>query len=248
MTTQDLISTDVEGQAGPVPVLRAPVWLALAALALGGFGIGTTEFATMGVLPDITRRPGATIPTRRPPGLRLRARRRRRRPGARGRSARGCPARRCCSPAARLRARQRALRARPAFGTLELARFLPGCRTAPTSASPHRRRLARADPERRARAVARVMLGLTVANVVGVPAGDGWASTFGWRSTYWTVTVVRLAARRRRPSSRGSPRCPARAPAASSARCAARRCCSPCSSGPWASAGSSPSTATSPRR
>jgi DHA1 family inner membrane transport protein len=27
-------------------------WPSLTALALGGFGIGTTEFATMGVLPD----------------------------------------------------------------------------------------------------------------------------------------------------------------------------------------------------
>ena len=36
---------------------------ALFALALGGFGIGTTEFATMGMLPEIATDLGAPIPT-----------------------------------------------------------------------------------------------------------------------------------------------------------------------------------------
>ena len=30
-------------------------WLALLALALGGFGIGATEFVAMGLLPDLAR-------------------------------------------------------------------------------------------------------------------------------------------------------------------------------------------------
>ena len=34
----------------PDPVVR---WLAVVALALGGFGIGTTEFVSMGLLPRI---------------------------------------------------------------------------------------------------------------------------------------------------------------------------------------------------
>src|SRR3954470_14442462 len=37
--------------------------LALFALALGGFGIGTTEFATMGVLPEISSDLHASIPS-----------------------------------------------------------------------------------------------------------------------------------------------------------------------------------------
>ena len=41
---------------------RVRVWLSLLALALGGFAIGTTEFATMGVLPDIADSLDVTIP------------------------------------------------------------------------------------------------------------------------------------------------------------------------------------------
>ena len=38
-----------------------PVRASLLALALGGFGIGTTEFASMGVLPDIAGDLGVSI-------------------------------------------------------------------------------------------------------------------------------------------------------------------------------------------
>ena len=37
--------------------------LAVLALALGGFGIGTTEFVAMGLLPDIASSLGITEPT-----------------------------------------------------------------------------------------------------------------------------------------------------------------------------------------
>src|SRR3954464_2267305 len=39
------------------------VVIALVALALGGFAIGTTEFVTMGLLPDIAASVGVDIPT-----------------------------------------------------------------------------------------------------------------------------------------------------------------------------------------
>ena len=44
----------------PAPSVR---WLAVLALALGGFGIGTTEFVAMGLLPDIAASLGITEPT-----------------------------------------------------------------------------------------------------------------------------------------------------------------------------------------
>ena len=53
--------------ADPSPTNRVhrrevPVWVSLLALAVGGFAIGTTEFASMGVLPDIAGDLGVTIP------------------------------------------------------------------------------------------------------------------------------------------------------------------------------------------
>ncbi|MDT5110564.1 MAG: transporter, family, inner rane transport protein, partial [Mycobacterium sp.] len=44
----------------PDPTVR---WLAVLALAIGGFGIGTTEFVAMGLLPDIAGSLGVSEPT-----------------------------------------------------------------------------------------------------------------------------------------------------------------------------------------
>ena len=42
-----------------------------------------------------------------------------------------------------------------------------------------------APPGRKGRAVAMVMIGLSVANVVGVPAATWMGQHLGWRSAYW---------------------------------------------------------------
>lgn len=179
----------VEPTVSP-PARRAPVWVSLTALALGGFGIGTTEFATMGVLPNVTGDLGATIPQ-----------------GGHLISAYalgvvvGAPA--LAVLGARLPRKMlllalmvafvagNALSAlAPGFTTLEIARFATGL--------PHGAYFGIASivaaslvpPGRRARAVARVMLGLTVANIVGVPLATSLGQQFGWRSTYWAVAVI----------------------------------------------------------
>lgn len=50
------------------------------------------------------------------------------------------------------------------------------------------------DPSRRARAIAIMFTGLTAANVLGVPFGTLLGQQFGWRSTFWAITVVGVVA------------------------------------------------------
>ena len=172
----------------------APVWLSLTALAVGGFGIGTTEFATMGVLPDVAGDLGATIPQ-----------------GGHLVSAYavgvvvGAPVLAVLGARLPRKALLLALMAAftvanalsamaPTFGTLVLARFASGL---PHGAYFGVAALVAASlvpPGRRARAVARVMLGLTVANVVGVPLATLLGQELGWRSTYWSVSVIGVLA------------------------------------------------------
>lgn len=45
-------------------------------------------------------------------------------------------------------------------------------------------------PERRARAIALMFTGLTAANVLGVPMGTLVGQAFGWRATFWVVSVL----------------------------------------------------------
>jgi DHA1 family inner membrane transport protein len=176
------------------PTRAVPVWLSLTALAVGGFGIGTTEFATMGVLPDVAGDLGATIPQ-----------------GGHLVSAYavgvvvGAPVLAVLGARLPRKALLLALMAAftvanglsamaPSFGTLVLARFASGL---PHGAYFGVAALVAASivpPGRRARAVARVMLGLTIANVVGVPLATLLGQQLGWRSTYWSVTVIGVLA------------------------------------------------------
>ena len=52
-------------------------------------------------------------------------------------------------------------------------------------------------PEKRGSAVALLLAGITVANILGVPAGTAIGNAFGWRATFWAVgllTALALAA------------------------------------------------------
>ena len=44
-----------------------------------------------------------------------------------------------------------------------------------------------APPSRKGRAVSQVMLGLSVANVIGVPAATVLGQELGWRAAFWAV-------------------------------------------------------------
>lgn len=49
-------------------------------------------------------------------------------------------------------------------------------------------------PEKKAGAIAMMFAGLTAANVLGVPFGTLLGQTYGWRSTFWAITVIGVVA------------------------------------------------------
>jgi DHA1 family inner membrane transport protein len=49
-------------------------------------------------------------------------------------------------------------------------------------------------PEKRASAIALMFGGLTIANVLGVPAGTLLGQQLGWRATFWAITVIGVLA------------------------------------------------------
>jgi DHA1 family inner membrane transport protein len=49
-------------------------------------------------------------------------------------------------------------------------------------------------PNKKASAIALMFTGLTIANILGVPFGTWLGQAFGWRATFWAVTLVGIAA------------------------------------------------------
>ncbi|HEY6758001.1 MAG TPA: MFS transporter [Baekduia sp.] len=151
------------------------------ALALGGFAIGTTEFVAMGLLPQIARGVDISIPTAGHVisayalGVVVGA------PVLAGLGAK-LPRRRLLVGLMVAYAAGNLLSAMAtSYPTLMAARFLTGL---PHGAYFGVASLVAADlapPGLKARAVSRVLLGLSVANVVGVPFATWLGQTFGWR-------------------------------------------------------------------
>ena len=50
------------------------------------------------------------------------------------------------------------------------------------------------EPHKRAGAIATMFAGLTTANVLGVPFGTFLGQQFGWRSTFWAITTIGVVA------------------------------------------------------
>ena len=78
------------------------------------------------------------------------------------------------------------------------ARVLTPSRTAPSSASARSWRRSLVPADKKASAIAIMFTGLTVANILGVPFGTWLGQAYGWRATFWAVTVVGIGARRDR--------------------------------------------------
>lgn len=172
--------------APPPPVLR----LAVFALALGGFGIGTTEFVAMGLLPDIAAGMNISEPVA---GHVISA-------YALG-VVIGAPVIAALTTRLSRRVLLLSLMAvftlgnlatvmAPNYEALVAARFVAGL---PHGAYFGVAALVAArmlGPSRRAKAVAQVMTGLTIATVVGVPIASWLGQALGWRSAFALVVVI----------------------------------------------------------
>ncbi|MDQ0839145.1 MFS transporter [Sphingomonas faeni] len=167
--------------------------MALLALAVGGFAIGTTEFAAMSLLPQFARGLGIDEPTA---GHVISA-------YALGVVV-GAPT--IAVLAAKIERRvlliglmtflgiANGLSAlAPTYHLMLLARFLSGLphgayfgvgSLVAASMVPH---------EKRSRAVSRMMLGLTIATIAGVPLANGLGQWFGWRWGFGVVAIIAAA-------------------------------------------------------
>lgn len=164
----------------------------MVALALGGFGIGTTEFVAMGLLPDIASGIGVSEPTA---GHVISA------------YALGVVFGAPVIAALTARVPRKALLIglmvaftvgnaatmfAPTYGWLTVSRFVAGL---PHGAYFGVAGLAAASlvpAGQRAKAISMVMLGLSVANVIGVPVAAWVGQHFGWRTAFGIVTVIGL--------------------------------------------------------
>ncbi|WP_227488312.1 MFS transporter [Brachybacterium subflavum] len=175
------------------PLEPARLRLVILAMALGAFAIGTTEFASMGLLPQIARSLTVSVPqagmliTLYALGVVIGA------PVVTIAAARMPRARLLVLLIALIGAGNLISAIAPTFSILAIARFVAGLPhgaffgVAALVAS----RLS--PPGRRARSVSKVMLGLTIATMLGVPASTALGQSVGWRAAYWIVMVLALA-------------------------------------------------------
>ena len=167
---------------------------AMLALGVGGFAIGTGEFVIMGLLPEVASDIGVTIPeaghviSAYALGVVI-----------------GAPVLAVLAAGWHRRALLIALMAVFALGnfasalapdylSLNLLRFATGLPHGTYFGVAALVAATLAPPDRRARAVGLVMLGLTGATLVGVPIAAWLGQIFGWRAAFVFVGVIALAA------------------------------------------------------
>lgn len=162
----------------------------LLALAIGAFGIGTTEFVIVGLLPDVADDLSVSIPSA---GMLV--------TGYALGVVVGAPL--MTAAGARLPRKTMLVALMAIFIAGNLLCALAGDYTALMggrliAALTHGAffgigSVVAADlvaPDRRASAIALMFTGLTLANVLGVPLGTFLGQQFGWRSTFWAVTGI----------------------------------------------------------
>ena len=164
----------------------------LLALAAGAFGIGVTEFAPMGLLPVIATDLGVSIPTA---GLLISA-------YALG-VVLGAPLMTLTTGRVPRRTLLIGLAAiftlgnllsalAPNYGTLMVARVITSLNHGAFFGVGSIVAASLVAPNRQAGAVASMFMGLTLANVVGVPLAAWAGDALGWRASFWGITAIGL--------------------------------------------------------
>ncbi|MYW76469.1 MFS transporter [Pseudonocardia sp. SID8383] len=163
---------------------------ALAAMALGGLAIGTTEFASMGLLPAFAADLGATVPQAGTAisayalGVVVGA------PVLAVLGARWPRKHLVLALAGALAVTNVASAFAPTFGTFVATRFLAGLPHGAYFGTASVLAASLVPRERRPRAIATVMSGLMIANIVGVPGATWLGQNAGWPAAYVTVGAV----------------------------------------------------------
>ncbi|MBO4237413.1 MFS transporter [Pseudonocardia alni] len=163
---------------------------ALAAMALGGLAIGTTEFASMGLLPAFAADLGATVPQAGTTisayalGVVVGA------PVLAVLGARWPRKHLVLALAGALAVTNVASAFAPTFGTFVATRFLAGLPHGAYFGTASVLAASLVPRERRPRAIATVMSGLMIANIVGVPGATWLGQNAGWPAAYLTVGAV----------------------------------------------------------
>ncbi|MFG1637810.1 MFS transporter [Pseudonocardia alni] len=163
---------------------------ALAAMALGGLAIGTTEFASMGLLPAFAADLGATVPQAGTAisayalGVVVGA------PVLAVLGARWPRKHLVLALAGALAVTNVASAFAPTFGAFVATRFLAGLPHGAYFGTASVLAASLVPRERRPRAIATVMSGLMIANIVGVPGATWLGQNAGWPAAYLTVGAV----------------------------------------------------------
>ncbi|WP_435532163.1 MFS transporter [Rhodococcus antarcticus] len=163
------------------------------ALALGGFGIGTAEFMAMGLLPQIAGGLGVSEPragnviSAYALGVVVGA------PLIAALSVRVPRKRLLVALMVLFTVGNVAVVLAPGYGSVVAARFLTGLPHGAFFGVAALVAASLVERSSRARAVAAVMMGLSVANVVGVPLATWAGQSLGWRSTFGVVAGIGLA-------------------------------------------------------
>lgn len=169
------------------PVAGARLWLALLALAAGGFGIGTGEFAIMGILPEVAAHHMMTEPqagrliSAYALGVVVGA------PVLAVWGARLPRIRLAISLMAAYAVTNFASALAPDFATLMFFRFLSGLPHGAYFGVAALIAASMVEPYRRGFAVGRVMMGLTVAALLGNPLAIWLGQVAGWRYPFALV-------------------------------------------------------------